>query len=59
VRYSHAKGRVWRCDFESAENHLRNEAAKKGANYLKLKNIKDEGVYCNGAGEAYKCQVNE
>lgn len=55
VQYSHFKGRVWRCDFESAKNHLRNQAAKKGANYLKLNDIRDEGVYCNGSGEAYKC----
>lgn len=55
VSYSFFKGTFFACDFNDAQNSLRNQAAIKGGNYLKLLGINDAGVRCQGSGEAYEC----
>ena len=55
VSYSFFKGTFFACDFTDAQNSLRNQAATKGGNYLKLIGINDAGVRCQGSGEAYAC----
>jgi len=55
VHYSYAKGELFSCNYDAAKNTLRNQAAKIGANYVKLGEIQDTGVRCNATGEAYKC----
>ena len=55
VHYSHLKGKLVSCNFESVKNTLRNKAAKAGGNYIKMNRIDDSGVYCNSTGEVYRC----
>jgi hypothetical protein len=55
VTYSYFKGTFFSCDFEDAQNTMKNQAAKLGGNYVKLIGINDAGVRCQGSGEAYLC----
>lgn len=55
VTYSYFKGTFFSCDFEDAQNTMKNEAAQLGGNYVKLMGIVDAGVRCQGTGEAYAC----
>lgn len=55
VSYSFFKGTFFSCDFTDAENAMKNQAAGKGANYVKLLAITDAGVRCQGSGEAFSC----
>ena len=55
VSYSFFKGTFFSCDFTDAQNAMKNQAAKKGANYVKLLAITDAGVRCQGSGEAFIC----
>lgn len=57
VTYSYFKGTFFSCDFEDAQNTMKNETAKLGGNYVKLLGIVDAGVRCQGTGEAYACPV--
>ena len=55
VSYTFFKGTLFRCDFLDAQNAMKNQAASRGANYVKLISITDAGVNCQGSGEAYAC----
>lgn len=57
VTYSYFKGTFFSCDFEDAQNTMKNGAAKLGGNYVKLLGINDAGVRCQGSGEAYACPI--
>lgn len=59
VTYSYFKGTFFSCDFEDAQNTMKNEAARLGGNYVKLIGINDAGVRCQGTGEAYACPIKQ